>query len=419
MASRNQYTSTPGYRGGGRPAQQQQRYAPPRKAGVARRPAEAYAARPAGDTVILTLLFIVAPLCGLLGILIPALLWIFVGVTLISIVAMWALNCFEVKGRSFISGVLAVLSVVALISLIDITPKETGYRVYGEGTQTQNTTGGNNENNGNNANNSGGENGNSGGAPLANPSPTAPIRLTAGEIAAGATQVPQGGGIPTLPSPNPDQAVPGATEAPRGNGGPAQEALERFLETWQSQNWEEMVLYTTPSWRKSVTMSPVYMQLYFDYTNLQLNSWQISAEAQGAAADSATLTVIADITKSNKKETLRNKYDAIVFLIDGTWYVDPATMRTGIPLQDTTVSEVSGDTEQTVSNSPTPAPTVNPKTKLWHNDDGGKYYHTEQKCPDIAEKNYKYMKSFTYAELGDKKYKNLLACPTCKAPKRP
>ena len=61
-------------------------------------------------------------------------LWVFIAVTLLALIAMWALNCFAPRGRAFMSGVLLVLVVVALIAVVDLSPDEGDFPYYGDGT---------------------------------------------------------------------------------------------------------------------------------------------------------------------------------------------------------------------------------------------------------------------------------------------
>ncbi|MCL1964156.1 MAG: hypothetical protein FWF69_03745, partial [Firmicutes bacterium] len=142
MASRNHYTYTPGYQGGVRqaPSRAMDAYQDPypRQNAYPRgvRRTSAQAARPTGDTLILALLFIVAPLCGILGIFVKTFLWIFIAVTFLVLAAMWALRCFEPRGRAFLSGILAVLAVVAFISTIDTAPRQRAFQTYGGNDQT-------------------------------------------------------------------------------------------------------------------------------------------------------------------------------------------------------------------------------------------------------------------------------------------
>ena len=109
--------------------------------GAPRRAAPPARQQPMGDTIILVLLFVVAPLCGLIGVFVPTFLWVFIIVTLLVLAAMWLLKSFEPRGRAFLSGILLVLSAVALIAVIDLSPKQTVYPQYGDGGTTFGTDG--------------------------------------------------------------------------------------------------------------------------------------------------------------------------------------------------------------------------------------------------------------------------------------
>ncbi len=415
MASRNQYTYTPGYTGanrqapqrsGARPASYQRPPQGTAQPGTARRPVAAAKARPTGDTLILTLLFIVAPLCGILGVFVKTFLWVFVGIALLIIAMMWMLKSFAPRGRTFLSGVLLALCTVAMLSLVEITPKADTFPQYGAGDPTTAQNGGNTNNTG-----TGTPQGNNaafigmGGDATATP----PIDLTGMGVAG--TDGDAAGEAIANPTEAAATADPYAT--PRTLSA-AEAMLDKYLQLWVDANFEEMVQYTTPTWRKSVA-SPA-TQLFFNHGALFLQNWTITSEAQAASADSATLTVVANLIKDNSLRTpVTNKYEALMFNVDGVWYVDPASLRSGIPLTEPTPTAQPIDAPAA---TPTPVPTTSSKTKLWYNTSGGKYYHSEQKCKAIATEYYSKMKSFTYADINKSPYSKLVPCPTCNAPKR-
>jgi|GEM_PF-3396781 len=418
MANRNQYTYTPGYQGAGR--QMQERSVAPRPGGV--RNSAPQAARPAGDTVILALLFIVAPLCGILGIFIKMFLWVFVSVTSLALVAMWALHCFEQRGRAFLSGVLVVLIAMALIFGIDMSPEGNYFPSYGNDTNAVNLqsaamgNGMNSTHSQNDQNNQGNQDqgSNSGnqnnpafvGLGSSSPAPTSPIGVSDPV----SEETNEGSGLDWL-----------ASGQPRTVASAAQEVMDKYMQMWQAQNYEGMVELATPEWRNAQKVPQ--RQLNWNHNGWILNSWTIVPEAQSPSADSVTLTVIANLEKNvNTKTPATSKYSALVLNKNGTWYVDPDSMRNGVPVtesQAVVVADGSAAAGDTGSGAVAPSPTTDPGLKLWRNTSGGQMYHLQEKCPSINAKNYVYMRSFTFSEINNSDYAKLKPCNECNAPKRP
>lgn len=361
-----------------------------------------------GDTVILSMLFIIAPLCGLLGVFIQAFLWVFIAVTLLVLIAMWALNCFAPRGRAFMSGVLLVLVVVALIAVVDLSPDEGDFPYYGDGTissaaqtATEQTTG---------------QSAGSGPAFVGlnltpTPGVTAPIVLASDS---GTETDPNASAVLGVGT---EVSAGGITSAPlNANYQAAQQVLNTYMQMWQNESWEEMVEYTLPSWRTAVE-SP-RQQLFWAYTSFKLNSWTITGES-ATVSDSASFTVIANTTRNTgTREQITQQYNALLFSVDGSWYVDPDSMRNGIQVTATEPPTAAGDT--TVSTAFTPEPTTDPNLELWYNSQGGEYYHSRRDCSEINLDKYgEYMKSFRYEELEDEPYSKLLPCRYCDAPAAP
>lgn len=347
------------------------------------------------ETFALLLLFIIAPICGLIGIAFSkAFLWVFVGVMALTLAVMWLLRCFESRARAALSVVLLLLSAAVLVAVIDLSPKDESFSVYGGDTVsagglfTQPSV----------------QTNNPAFVGLSNPSPTNPIQTSP-------TDAP-----PSQSDPQGDQqAVNPIVAAPTPGGGSinsaAQAVLENYLKMWQAKNYEDLVQYTTPSWRAS--QQQPYMQLYWMHSGWLLSSWSISSNATNPAADSITFNVICEINKANAARTpVTRQYSAITFNIDGSWYVDPDSMRTGLDI--TQAQAVDAGTGESVPTEPT----VSPSTRLYYNSDGGSFYHAKNNCPDIAEKYYKYMKEFTYSLINEAPYSKLKRCPTCKPPER-
>lgn len=451
MASRNQYTYTPGYVGGNRSAPA--RSAPVRSAspgrqgqrpgaGAPRKPAAPAKQRPMGDTVVLTLLFVVAPLCGLIGFFVDTFKWVFVGVALLVLAAMWALKCFEQRGRAFMSGVLMVLAAVALIAVIDLTPKQNYFPTYGSAdpalTQSGSliNTGGLDAGEGLDLQLAGGDDDGQtaddggddmdGAVPQA--SPTAPVGnnpALAGLISTAATATPPIQRSSDEGADEKNQAIDSsgtATEIPGGTiamqtsipSTEAETVMEKYMQMWQAHNYEDMVQYTLPSWQNEQTVPQ--RQLYWNHSGFTVNSWTITTAAASGQADAITMNVYANLTKRNgQAKEVTMKYEGIVINVNGNWYVDPQSMRSGLEATPTPFP-VEG-AEPSIPPGPTPEPTISPSTQLWYNTDGGIYYHAKEQCSSIDPSYYSKMKSFTFSQLGESAYSKLQPCTRCGAPK--
>lgn len=391
MASRNQYTHTPGY--GGNNRHSQPRYTNARQGaaypsglhfGTPPAPRRASAqvgaeARTASDTVVLTLLLIVVPLFGLLALFVQGFRWVFLIAALGTLVAMLAARTFAPRGRMISSGVLIALITVAAIGVISpFTNKNNGSAQLGGDPATYVQQPGSNL--------------------AGNPSATAPIE-NAG--LSGETALPAGAIVQDTPAPT------------AFFSNEAETVMNYFMQMWRDENYEDMVRYVKPLWRQGLD-APA-RQLSWQFAGWKLNSWEITPAAQSDTADAMSLTVNASLTKDQPaKPQYTCKYDVLLFNVDGQWYVDPDSMRSVPKIVDPNAtpepSKVNENGEPTVVN-----PTTQPSVKLWYNPDGGTYYHADQQCKKIDSKYYSKMQSFEYGDI--KKHSNLKPCPTCKAPK--
>lgn len=399
MASRNGYTITPSYGGNQRQSQPWSRPHQSVQPGDPRRPAAKSSQKNTNDTFLLAMLFIVAPVCGLLGL--PFLLfrWAFIALSTFLIVTIWVTKRFMFQGRAFLSGILVVAAVVSLISAVDEKSMAnqnmyTPYYAY----------------NGANPAIGGVDPALSAGDQAPAALPTNPIEiLPAGGTGDNALEGAQAE----------DSAIPdaNATLAPQRVMSDAEIILNNYMTLWQNEDFEGMVQYTLPSWRNAQRLPP--RQLSYQHNNYALNSWEITSESLATAIDSATYSVIVNVTKkSSSRETVYGKYSAIVFNSDGAWYVDPDSMRTMLKYEPAPVQGqyAGSDSNSSQEAAPTPEPTLDPKMKLYYNSDGGKFYHADSQCSTIDPKYYGKIKSFAYADMSKSGYAKLKPCTKCHAP---
>lgn len=420
MASRNQYTSTPGYgngrgqpQGGGQNAPRQA--APPRQQPM-RQPQRRPAGRPKKDLLAFAAMLFVVPLLGFVGFFVPSFLWVFIIFSAIFLAALWVFRCFAQGTRAFASGVLLVFAIIALVAAIDLSPKQGDYPVYGGdnvAAQAQAQASGT----------SAAYHPAVAGLTSLSADPTAPIGGDTPPWESGDTGTddpalqqddPAGQNVNTALNTNESQMpVLGVT-------GDAQVALENYLTAWKNNDFEDMARYSTPSWKKAQKVVP-QQQLYWNHNWWILDSWTVTSESGTASSDLASFKVVAQMRKNNSaRNAVTQAYSALVINEDGAWYVDPDSVSSGVPVVDPTPAPDTADGEGGVAAvpTPTPEPEITSKTALWYNSKGGKRYHLEQQCPSIDEEYFSAMKKFTYGELGDKAYAKLTPCATCNAPAR-
>ena len=94
--------------------------------------------RPAGaprgrsvDMFVLLLMLIVGPLCGVLGVFLRPMLWMFLIIEGAAIALMWVFKCYLMRGRIVLSCVLLVLMTLALLAGVDVGKAPQNYQSYG------------------------------------------------------------------------------------------------------------------------------------------------------------------------------------------------------------------------------------------------------------------------------------------------
>lgn len=440
MAVRNQASHAPRYRDAYYPPQ---REAPP--------PQQERRSQPAGDTLVLSLLFIVVPICFVLSFFSQAFVWIFVIVTVMTLLAIWAIGCFDSQKRSFLSGMLIVFMGIAavrgLANAPGSAPKDNSFPVYGAQQtdaatlQGQALVASNQQNDGALA----GQNPNTANLvdmqnasqPQATqpPQPTqqlllmtiAPAIVPSTQTAApAAAEVAQAEGqaqdAALLGQAQPQTLAgavgttvsdPGTGQAPIVNT-EAAEVLGTFISMWRDKNFDDMVNLTTQTWRTKLKVPPT-RQLMYLYQRWQPVSWTIS-EQSSYTSDVVVFNIAMMMRKGTSQQTEAQwQYTANVYQEGGSWRVDPDMLKGNVV--ELTNADIQA--EEAAQEQAAAKPTVNPSTKIYYNPDGGKYYHADNKCETINEKFYDKMKSTEFSELSSNDaLKELRACLKCKAPKK-
>ncbi|MCL1795381.1 MAG: phage holin family protein [Clostridia bacterium] len=410
MAVRNHYARPPGY-------DEDRAFAPPRRESAGFSPGQTPGA--VGDTVVLSLLFVIAPACGVLGLFLSTFLWAFVIVAAMTVLAMWAVRCFESGRRAFLSGVLVVLIGMALMRAVSAAPRldrNGEFPVYGEmppnalDLQAQGIVGANTA-------------GDDGLPMIADPHDPQPEATPSATYSASSSRIMPvaavEGSAPTAP---PQQAeasgqTQGVGEQPAdaaqsvpSNG--AEQVLHGYLQMWSEKNFEGMVQYTSRSWQQQLK-TPPSRQLSYEHSRWEIQNWTMSPQPEASTASVSVIVVEANLIKGTSDRTPAScRYTASVILDGGAWYVDPDTLR-GTPIPSG-LQENLPEPEYVQSNA-LAEPTISPSLTLWYNPDGGQKYHLRQNCPDINPKFHSKMLSFSYSEVGE--HSKLRHCTTCEAPR--
>ena len=349
------------------------------------------------NQLLLMLFFVVLPVFGLLAIFFQPVRWIFMLLTVACLALMWLVHAFLFPGRMILTAVYGLLMVFTLVTALNAQSSSRLPKNASPFAQVTTTL-----------------------------APTqVPIYSQTYDDAAGTTEilydglsdiqeVGMAGGSEDQSGQDLGLSDAGASEYVPTVKSEAEIALENFMEKWRKGIIADMVAHTPPSWRDAQADS-AQQQLFWKFAQKPLQDWrQMSAPTGTDDSTARTISIEADISYSGEVRTYA--YDAIALCEDGSWYIDPDSLSSGIlKVASTPTPDPNATPEPTPE--PTPTPTPGPKTKLYYNKDGGKYYHADPECPSVA-KEFLPLTSFTYGNLNKSPYTKLQPCPKCGAPSR-
>ena len=298
----------------------------------------------------------------------PALKWVFLALTVLSVVGVWVKPVITPSLRLTFTGVYGALAVVALVSALLSAPADAT------------TPGGNTpaQNSGTGVTSNGGVSG-----------------MPDGAIGLG-----QFVDVPANPTAPP-------TEDPNEMSGAAMEQMESFFYFWSVNNQDNMVSLCAPSWQRSV--EDPRRELFSILANRTPVDWQ-AEKISGTENDTTrTVTVTANIYRNNGNDPVRYRFQVIMVKENEMWYVDPRSLESH-------VKETATPTPAAETVTPPPMATANPNMALYYNPDGGSLYHVDRNCRSADKKYLPFKGEFTYQELG--KHTNLNPCTACGAPLR-
>lgn len=332
-----------------------------------RQPKQASLSLPLAAKVLYGMLLILFALTILFKSL-PALNWVFIGLTVVGIVLMWWKPVVSENTRFTLSAVFGALLVVALVSAL------------------------------------------TGGAPADQTSGYYGQAGTAAQQSSQQQPVNDNGAYPVSGNNVVSQATdtPAPTEDVNTSETVAQ--LNSFLYFWKVNKTDEMTRLTSPSWRAGVQAPETAL---FEIIGIRKLVDYSVEKVNGSASDNTrTVVVKVEISKYTDQEPVAYRLDVLMEKENDVWYVNPRSLH----------SQSLAEATATPTPSPTPTPTPNltadRSTRLYYNPDGGSKYHLDQYCPSTHERYLPFKGTFTYGELDNDKYKDLKPCNRCNAPLR-
>ena len=342
-----------------------------------------YAVRPAArrnDRWLQILLLAVLPVLFLLTLLISTsfLKIVFVGLGITALIAMWMQRSFVPSARATLTLVYGALILVSVVSLMTgNTPKDAQTSARGGSTGTQNQQ----------------------------PSNT-------NQVQGSMVQMGQDNNTATTPAPTP-------TIAPdSGENSAAWQRLFQFFSLWNTNKVNEMLDLVSPTW-KAAQADP-RTALFLITANRIPNDYMFEKISNSEADSTRTITMTATIDRRNNRDPVKFRFQVVMLKDKNEWYVDPSSLASNETVDDTKANgEEGGDVDNTEATAtPKPESTPAPKTKLYYNSDGGKYYHADAECSKVG-KEFLPLDDFYYRDLNTTKFKLLQPCPFCDAPERP
>ena len=186
--------------------------------------------------------------------------------------------------------------------------------------------------------------------------------------------------------------------------------LEMFFGFWNASDIPNMLTVCSSGWKTSrEDPGTDLLMLLGDRTPTDFEVVSVSREP---ADFIRIVSLIAGIDQNDGNDPA--KYVLRVSMMkdaDGLWYIDPGSMETFEYMGSPFAEPAPGPAEEAMETSE--------NTVLYYSPEGGQYYHADQNCGRVNVKFLPLGGSFTYGELEDEAYKDLLPCGICGAPARP
>ena len=366
-SNRGQYNSTPLYNLKSKRAEEKkeaQQQAAAAEPAVQRK-------RYAGLSIVMSL---VLPVLFVVSLVVPnnIIRWVFLGLTALCLLAMWALRAFVKSARSTLTVIYAALAVVIGLALF-INHQAPEARTAAGG-MDQNAWFGSRD--------------------------AASVNAMINEMA-------------TEPPATPEPVAPGQSEA--------EKQLEGFFSAWALNSASEMLPYCLPSWVSSheSPKSTLFQML----SRSSPVSYQIEGITGSDGDSNRIVTVKVNLVESGQQTVQR--MHVMMQKINDMWYVNPDSLD-GVPVDEAAeaalaaLAEEAGDIPQnTIAPTATPIPDdMKSGIVVYYNEDGGKYYHANRTCEAVRSEFWP-LTEFSFDLINSQQFKNLKPCTKCNPPARP
>ncbi len=318
--------------------------------------------------IILSLLLLILFAVGMFVESLAFLRWVFLGAAALSVIALWIKPMVDQNKRLVFTVAFSVLCLVTAVGLAQSGSTDKGrepasvQNTHSTGSQYSSASGG----------------------------------------AAGSVASAYGSGMPAA------TAAPAETTAPP-EGSSATDRLATFFTYWGANKHDEMLTLCLPSWQSSVSNPKAALfGLMANRTPQDYNYESITGTNDDK---SRTVTITSTMDRNNGKPPVKYRLNIRMVNENDEWYVDPQSLK----------SYENADTPDPAAQATaTPAPTqsVDARTVLYYNPDGGTKYHLDPNCKSTHEKYLPMKGHFTYAQINDPQYANLKPCNVCAAPLR-
>ena len=297
--------------------------------------------------------------------------WAFLGLTGVSVLAMWLLRAFVRSARNTLTVIyIALAAVIVLAMALNQTPESRGASA---GAQPQTS-------------------------------------LYSGEDGAVNAYVPE------TPAPSQEEETP--EEADNASISEAQARLEAFFAVWASKNVTEMKEFCLPSWvNEQQSAETVLFQMLRRST--PVGEPEVEDTAGGADGTNSRIITVK-VAFDENGESIVKRMRVILRRINGVWYIDPNSLD-GVKV-DEAAEAAAAASYQKIASTIAPTAIPNPNTSgitLYYNLHGGKYYHTKPNCEAVDPSYWPLLGEFPYELINSKEYSKLLPCSKCGAPARP
>ena len=186
--------------------------------------------------------------------------------------------------------------------------------------------------------------------------------------------------------------------------------LELFFGFWNASDIPNMLTVSSPGWKDGKENPDI--DLLGILGNRTATGFVINSVTRGPSDYVRIVSLIAGIETSDGNDPANYVLNlSMTREADGLWYVDPGSLQTFESTADGPYAEpVPRLTEET--------PEAAENSVLYYCPEGGQYYHADRNCKMVNEKYLPLKGTFTYAELEDEPYGDLMPCKICGAPLR-